>query len=80
LKGNLYLIRRNFESFVGPLSYKEFNEAYQRMELGLQDEVAGHCGSWVVLENFKDLKKNYPEIAEVVSPHLLQRAISLKGK
>jgi len=50
------------------------------MELGLQDEVAGHCGSWVVLENFKDLKKNYPEIAEVVSPHLLQRAISLKGK
>ena len=35
------------------------------MEFGKQDEVSGHCGPWVTLENKKDLHAYYPELMNV---------------
>jgi len=67
----LYLIRRNLETFAGPMTLSEMKEAYKRMQFGLQDEVAGHCGPWVVFENLTAVKKHYPEIARIVNEDML---------
>jgi hypothetical protein len=67
----LYLIRRNLETFVGPLALSEMKEAYKRMDFGLQDEVSGHCGPWVTFEDLAAIKKTYPEIARIVHEDML---------
>lgn len=67
----LYLIRRNLESFSGPMSLIEMKAAYKRMQFGLQDEVSGHCGPWVTFEDLARIKKNYPEIARIVNEDML---------
>ncbi|MEZ4743276.1 MAG: hypothetical protein R3B45_12665 [Bdellovibrionota bacterium] len=58
----LYLIRRRLESFVGPMTAEQLKASLQRLEFGLQDEVSGHCGRWIILENKKQLKSYYPEV------------------
>lgn len=63
----LFLIRRNLESFVGPMTAVELKEAYKRMDFGLADEVSGHCGPWVQLDNVDLLKQRYPDIARFVT-------------
>ena len=67
----LYLIRRNMESFAGPMSLVEMKEAYKRMAFGLQDEVSGHCGPWVSFDNLEQIKKIYPDVARIVHEDML---------
>jgi hypothetical protein len=67
----LYLIRRNLETFTGPMTLSEMKDAYKRMQFGLQDEVSGHCGPWVSFDNLAEIKKNYPEIARIVNEDML---------
>lgn len=67
----LYLIRRNMESFAGPMSLVEMKDAYKRMTFGLQDEVSGHCGPWVSFDNLEVIKRQYPEVARIVHEDML---------
>jgi hypothetical protein len=67
----LYLIRRNLETFAGPLTLAEMKDAHKRMQFGLQDEVSGHCGPWVQLDALERLKKHYPEVARIVHEEML---------
>lgn len=62
----MYLIRRGLHTFVGPHTLSELKAEFKRMSFGIQDEVSGHCGPWVVMENVEALRKVYPEIAKVV--------------
>ena len=62
----LYLIRRNLEGFSGPMSLMELKDAFKRMQFGLSDEVSGHCGPWVTMDNLEKVKKTYPEVARIV--------------
>ena len=67
----LYLVRRNLETFAGPMTLVEMQEAYKHMQFGLQDEVAGHCGPWVTFENLERIKKQYPEVARIVHEEMM---------
>lgn len=67
----LYLIRRNLESFTGPLTLNEMRDAYKRMAFGLQDEVSGHCGPWIAFDDLPAIKKHYPEVARIVNDEML---------
>lgn len=67
----LYLIRKGLESFVGPMTLAEMKEAHKRMGFGLQDEVSGHCGPWVIFEDLERIKKYYPEVARIVNEDML---------
>ena len=62
----LYLVRRNVEAIIGPMTLEEFKKRFERMEFGMQDEIAGHCGRWVVLEDILVLRRNYPPIYEYI--------------
>jgi hypothetical protein len=59
----LYLVRRDHREFIGPMGVEEFQRRLERMEFGLQDEVAGHCGPWIVLDHKQDITRYYPELA-----------------
>jgi hypothetical protein len=67
----LYLIRRNIETFVGPLTIDAMRDAYKRMAFGLQDEVCGHAGEWVSFDDMAKLKSKYPDVAKIVSQDML---------
>jgi len=67
----LYLIRRNLESFLGPMTVEELAKSYERMHFGLQDEVSGHCGKWVSFDDLDELEKIYPELSHVVREKML---------
>lgn len=67
----LFLIRRNLEHFIGPMTVGELKDAYKRMEFGLQDEVAGHCGVWVAFDNMDVLRECYPDLSKVVAEDML---------
>ncbi len=69
--GRLYLVRRNLESYLGPMSVHELQDGYRRMEFGLQDEVCGNCGAWVAFDDIDAVKKNYPDLADVVRETML---------
>ncbi|MBP9706652.1 MAG: hypothetical protein KBD78_03350 [Oligoflexales bacterium] len=58
----LFLVRRDYENYIGPFSLTKLVAAYKAMEFGLSDEVSGSCGPWVKLEHQEELKKNYAEI------------------
>lgn len=62
----LYLIRRNLDTFLGPYTAGEIKEAFQKMQFGLQDEISGHCGPWLILESTDKIRKTYPEIARLI--------------
>ncbi len=67
----LFLIRRNLEHYLGPMTVVEMKEAYKRMEFGLQDEVAGHCGEWIAFDNIDALRDFYPDLSKVVAEDML---------
>jgi hypothetical protein len=67
----LYLIRRNLETFAGPMTLSEMKEAYKRLSFGLQDEVSGHCGPWVSFDNLAAIRQSYPEVARIVNEEML---------
>lgn len=62
----LFLIRRGLDTFLGPMSLQEIRTSYGKMSFGFQDEISGHLGPWVPLENIEVLRKNYPEVAAIV--------------
>ena len=62
----LFLVRRALHTFVGPVTLSEFRSEFKRMNFGVQDEVSGHAGPWIMLENAERLARYYPEIARVV--------------
>lgn len=66
----LFLIRRNMETFTGPLTVQEMKDAHQRLQFGISDEISGHCGPWITFENTLELKKYYPEVARVLSEEI----------
>ena len=67
----LYLIRRNLESFLGPLTLEELKKSYQRMEFGLQDEVAGSYGRWIAFDDLDRIQDHYPELTPVIRETML---------
>lgn len=67
----LFLIRRNLETFTGPMTVVEMREAHRRLQFGMSDEVSGHCGPWISFENLTSLRKYYPEVAKIVSEEIL---------
>lgn len=67
MRSQLYLVRRELRKFVGPMSLADFKTGLQKMQFGLQDEVSGHCGPWVEMENVEILQKFYPEVAHLIS-------------
>lgn len=66
----LYLIRRENRIFLGPMTIEAFREGLRKMTFGLQDEVAGNCGKWVILDNEEQIRKNYPELVGIISAEL----------
>jgi hypothetical protein len=65
-----YLIRRDLRQFLGPMTSDEFRRSLARLDFGLQDEISGHCGPWVVLDRKDELKSHYPEIASLLGDSL----------
>jgi hypothetical protein len=68
--GRLYLVRRDSREFIGPMVLAELRQRLSRLEFGMQDEVSGHCGPWVVLDQKEILTLHYPEIAELLQDSL----------
>src|SRR5258708_5662786 len=62
----LFLIRRGLDTFLGPMSLQDLRVSYGKMSFGFQDEITGHLGPWVPLENIEALRKFYPEVAAIV--------------
>lgn len=65
-KVNLYLVRKDVETFFGPMNSRELQSHLNRMTVGLRDEVSGSCGPWVYLERQDLLADHYPELLPVV--------------
>lgn len=65
-KERLYLVRRDLETFTGPLTSAEMAKAMERMSIGLRDEVCGHCGPWVFLDDRERVRRFYPELVPVI--------------
>ena len=66
----LYLVRRDSREFIGPMPVDDFKRRLSRMEFGMQDEVSGHRGPWIVLDKKDDLSHHYPEIAGLLGDSL----------
>lgn len=58
----LYLVRRRFEKFLGPFSFKELKHAYKNLEIDTQDEVSAGGRDWVYLYDSDQVHHTYPEI------------------
>lgn len=58
----MYLIRRDYESFIGPYPLDKVKQAYSRMEFGISDEICSSLNPWVKIENTDRLKRKYPEV------------------
>ncbi|MCX6127773.1 MAG: hypothetical protein NTX25_01760, partial [Proteobacteria bacterium] len=67
----LFLIRVDMERFLGPYTLRQVKEAYQRMEFGLQDEVAGNLRQWVSFDDFESIRRHYPELVQLVQREML---------
>lgn len=65
-----YLVRRESREFIGPMMIDEFKNRLERMDFGMQDEVASHCGPWLVLDHKEDVSKHYPEISTALGDSL----------
>lgn len=65
-----FLVRREAKEFIGPMLIDEFKQRFDRLEFGMQDEVSGTCGPWVVLDNREETTKHYPEIARIFGENL----------
>ena len=61
-KSQLYLVRRELETFTGPVTADELLHHLDRMAIGMRDEICGHCGPWVFLDDREKLKMFYPEL------------------
>lgn len=64
-RNRYYLVRRECREFLGPMAAAEFKQRFDRLEFGMQDEVSGHCGPWVILDRKDELFKHYPDLAKI---------------
>lgn len=67
----LYLIRVDMQRFLGPYTLKQLKEAHARMEFGLQDEVSGSLRQWVSFDDLENVRRHYPELAQLVQTEIL---------
>lgn len=58
----LYLVRRRFERFLGPFSFKELKLAYKNLEFDVQDEISAGGRDWIYLHEMELVHHTYPEI------------------
>ncbi len=65
-RAKLYLVRRDLETFTGPVTAAELSKLIERMAVGFRDEVTGHCGPWIFLDDRDKLKKFYSELLPMV--------------
>ncbi len=67
----LYLIRVGMERFLGPFTLKQVQEAYQKMQFGLQDEISGGLRQWVTLDNIEGIRRHYPELVQLIHSEMM---------
>lgn len=67
----LYLIRVGMERFLGPFSFRQVQDAYRKMQFGLQDEICGSLRSWVSFDNLEAVRRHYPELVQFVEGEML---------
>ncbi len=66
----IYLVRRDCRQFLGPMTKDEFRRSLARLDFGLQDEISGHTGPWVILDHKEQLTEAYPEISSLLAESL----------
>lgn len=66
----VYLVRRDCRQILGPMTKDEFRQSLARLDFGLQDEISGHCGPWVILDRKERLTEAYPEISLLLGDSL----------
>lgn len=59
------------ERFLGPFSFRQVQEAYRKMQFGLQDEICGSLRSWVAFDNVEAVRRHYPELVQFVEGEML---------
>lgn len=67
----LYLIRVGMERFLGPFTLKQVQEAYQKMQFGLQDEISASLRQWVSFDNVEGIRRHYPELVQVIHTEMM---------
>lgn len=75
----LYLIRKDVELFLGPMTIRELKANMDRMAVGIRDEVSGSCGPWVYLDRQDLLNRHYPELVSLVQETTTDGWISDSG-
>ncbi len=67
----LYLIRVGMERFLGPFTLKQVQEAYSKMQFGLQDEISGSLRQWVAFDNVEGIRRHYPELVHLIHNEMM---------
>jgi hypothetical protein len=67
----LYLIRVGMERFLGPYTLKQVQEAYHKMQFGLQDEISGSLRQWVTFDNIEGIRRHYPELVQLIHSEMM---------
>lgn len=67
----LYLIRVGMERFLGPYTLKQVQEAYHKMQFGLQDEISGSLRQWVSFDNIEGVRRHYPELVQLIHTEMM---------
>lgn len=67
----LYLIRVGMERFLGPFTLKQVQEAYHKMQFGLQDEISGSLRQWVTFDNIEGIRRHYPELVQLIHSEMM---------
>ncbi len=67
----LYLIRVGMERFLGPYTLKQVQEAYHKMQFGLQDEISGSLRQWVSFDNAEGIRRHYPELVQLINTEMM---------
>ena len=68
----MYVVRRNLETFLGPMNIEELKRAQNAMEFGLHDEIAGNCGEWVRFDKPGEMGLHYPEVIDAISKEMFE--------
>lgn len=64
MSGTYFLVRRNLTELLGPWDLLELKLHFEKMTFGKQDEISGHCGDWILIEQIQDLRNAYPAVYE----------------
>ena len=67
----LYLIRVGMDRFLGPFTLKQVQEAYHKMQFGLQDEISGSLRQWVTFDNIEGIRRHYPELVQLIHTEMM---------